>query len=159
MRMARRDWLALIGWIALAQMAGVLGSVATAANVRDWYAFLEKPALAPPNWVFGPVWITLYFMMGVAAYLVWRYGKGTCRRGALMEFCFQLALNALWSVLFFGLQSPALGLFCIVALWISIAVTIRLFARVSTAAAWLMVPYLAWVSFATYLNYMLWVLN
>lgn len=158
--MRRADWVILIGWIVLAQAAGLIGSFSTFANIPAWYAFLAKPDLAPPNWVFGPVWTTLYILMGIAAFLVWREGVNKRRvRQALVIFCFQLALNALWSVLFFGMRSLLLGLLGVAALWLSIALTMRLFARVSPAATWLLVPYLAWVSFASYLNYALWSLN
>jgi translocator protein len=125
-----------------------------------WYAQLVKPPLTPPNWVFGPVWTTLYLLMAVAAWRVWSLA-GTLSRGArpLGWFGLQLGLNALWSALFFGLQSPLVALVEIVLLWGAIAVTIAAFGKVSRLAAWLLVPYLTWVSLATYLNAGLWWLN
>lgn len=160
MRASLKPWQKLIIALGLPQLAGALGSLSTYSNIKSWYQFLERPALAPPNWVFGPVWTTLYVLMGIAAFLVWREGlRKTAVRKALVIFCFQLALNALWSVLFFGLQSPLLGLYGIAALWLAIALNIRLFYKVSPAAGLLLLPYLAWVSFASYLNYMIYALN
>ena len=112
-------------------------------------------SFSPPNWLFGPVWTTLYFMMGAAAWMVWRR-QGA---GALKVFWLQLALNALWTPLFFGLHNPLAGLVCIVLMWLAIVWTVYGFWRVSHPAAWLLVPYLAWVSFATALNYAIWTLN
>jgi translocator protein len=124
-----------------------------------WYEGLEKPPLTPPNWVFGPVWTTLYLMMGVAAGLVWR--QAGLRRGgaALALYGVQLGLNTAWSWLFFGLKEPGLAFIDIVVLWLAIVATTAAFARISPAAGWLMVPYLVWVSFASYLNLMIWRLN
>lgn len=153
-------WVILVGFIALSQGAGLVGSFFTAPAINNWYATLARPEFAPPNWVFGPVWTTLYLLMGVAAFLVWQ--KGTRRtevRVALGIFLLQLVLNTLWSILFFGLQSPGGAFIEIIFLWLAIAATIGAFARVSKPAAWLLAPYIAWVSFAAYLNYALWVLN
>lgn len=155
-----KQWLALAGFIALSQGAGIIGSLATTPAIRPWYSPLLKPDLAPPNWVFGPVWTTLFLLMGIAAFLVWRVGvrrKGV--RLALIVFCLQLALNTLWSVIFFGLQSPGAAFVEIIFLWLAIAATIVMFAKFSKPAAWLLAPYIAWVSFAAYLNYMIWMLN
>ena len=146
--------------VVIAERVGVSGAVATVEAVRDWYPTLEKPWFTPPNWLFGPAWTTLYAMMGVAAYLVWRHGwEQGAVKAALVAYGVQLALNALWSPVFFGLRAPGPGLVVIVALWIAIAVTIVWFGRVSTIAAWLMVPYLAWVTYATALNFEIWRLN
>lgn len=151
---------ALIVAIVISELAGVVGSLFTVQAIPTWYAGLAKPALNPPSWVFGPVWTTLYFLMGVAAFLVWRK-RWLCRevRIALAFFVGQLLLNALWSIVFFGLRSPGGALVEIVFLWTAIVATITAFARVSKPAAWLLAPYLAWVSFAAYLNYALWSLN
>lgn len=158
--MTGKDWLALIGFVALSQAAGVVGSLFTVSNIPSWYATLLKPELAPPNWVFGPVWTTLYLLMGIAAFLVWRRGVSRpAVHRALVVFYLQLAINVLWSVLFFGFQSPLLGLFDIAALWLAIALSIKLFYKVSPRAAYILLPYLAWVSFASYLNFMIWSLN
>lgn len=154
-----KDWLALIGFILLSQAAGAVGSFFTFSAIDNWYLQLVRPALSPPNWVFGPVWITLYILMGVAAFLVWKRGWSPRVRRGLLVFGLQLSLNALWSVLFFGLHSPALGLVCIAALWLSIVWTIALFAKVSRPVARLLWPYLAWTTFASYLNLMIWLLN
>ena len=145
----------LAGFVALCEAAGLVGTVFTLQAIPEWYALLNKPAFSPPNWLFGPVWTTLYFMMGTAAWLVWQR-QGTA---ALKVFWLQLALNALWTPLFFGLQNPLAGLVCIALMWLAIVWTIVGFWRVSRPAALLMLPYLAWVSFATALNYAIWTLN
>lgn len=156
--MRTKDWLPLVGFVALCEAAGLAGAYFTAPAIGGWYATLVQPALTPPSWVFGPVWTALYFLMGIAAFVVWR-SASHLRREALLAFFLQLALNVLWSALFFGLQAPLLGFMCIAALWLAIAWTAALFYKISRAAAYLMLPYLAWVTFAAYLNYMLWLLN
>lgn len=125
----------------------------------EWYASLQKPSWNPPGWVFGPVWTALYTMMAVAAWLVWKRGGFSAQRRARALFCAQLILNAAWTPLFFGLQQPGLAFAEIVVLWLAIAATLVAFHRVSRAAAWLLAPYLAWVSFAAALNFTLWRLN
>jgi|SRR3989344_5693930 len=153
-------FLKLIFAILVCQLAGVVGSIFTTPAIGGWYATLQKPALAPPNWVFAPVWISLFTLMGIAAFLVWQ--KGLARvdvKIALGIFLFQLTLNTLWSFLFFGLQNPAAAMIEIVVLWLAILVTIVSFFRISQLAAYLLVPYILWVSFAAYLNYLLWTLN
>ena len=124
-----------------------------------WYASLHKPSWNPPGWVFGPVWTLIYIMMAVAAWLVWRRGGLRVNRGPLSLFMVQLALNAVWTPLFFGLHQPGWAFVDIVLLWLAIATTITAFRRVHRGAAWLLVPYLAWVSFASVLNYTLWRMN
>ena len=151
--------LALIGWVALAEGAGAFGSLFTAPAIQGWYATLTKPDLTPPSWVFAPVWSTLFLFMGIAAYLVWQRRHVSHVRTSFVFFGVQLALNVLWSFLFFGLQNPAFALLDIAFLWVAIFGTIVAFAKVSRSAAWLLAPYLAWVSFAAYLNYLLWALN
>ncbi|MFW5967855.1 MAG: TspO/MBR family protein, partial [Persicimonas sp.] len=149
--------LQLVASIALAQLAGLLGAVATASSVDTWYGTLDKPGFTPPDWLFGPAWITLYTLMGIAAWLVYREGwPEPAVKAALVVYGLQLLLNAAWSPAFFGLQSPALGLVVIVPLWAAIAATIYFFGRVSTPAAWLLVPYLLWVTYATALNFEIW---
>jgi len=141
-------------------LVGFLSSFATQTSVNDWYLGLNKPSFNPPNWVFAPVWSLLYIMMGVAAGIVW--GKGFHHiwvKTALYHFGFQLLLNASWSIVFFGMKKPFWGLLVILTLLILIALTIRWFKVVSKKAAWLMVPYLLWVGFATALNYKIWELN
>jgi benzodiazapine receptor len=125
----------------------------------DWYASLARPTYAPPNWVFGPVWTVLYLMMAISGWLVWKSPKSTSKRQAMLAFGGQLLLNAAWSAIFFGLHEPGWSLVEICFLWLAILTTIALFRRHSTAAAVLLMPYLAWVSFATVLNYGFWSLN
>lgn len=145
---------------------GIIGALFTTPAIATWYATLTKPALGPPNWIFGPVWVTLYFLMGVAVFVVWSlYADAPdgdvkkMRRNALIIFDVQLVLNVLWSILFFGLHSPFLAFLEIIVLWCMIFWTIISFYPISRVAAYLLVPYILWVSFAAYLNYALWVLN
>lgn len=146
--------------IAICQTAGLIGSIFTRAGQREWFPSLDKPDFNPPAWVFGPVWTLLYAMMGIAAGIVWREGRET-RDGrlGLQLFGLQLGLNTLWSALFFGARSPFTALIDIVALWIAIVATIVVFARTSRVAAVLMLPYLAWTTFATVLNATIWQIN
>ncbi len=146
--------------LTLPLMVGGLSGFATARGVQEWYPTLTKPPFNPPAWVFGPVWTLLYVMMGVAAYLVWRKGwENEAVKVALAFYLVQLILNGLWSLLFFGMQSPALAFAEILLLWFAIAATIVWFWRVSPAAGILLLPYEAWVSFAALLNGSLWLLN
>ncbi len=142
------------------QLAGIIGSFFTFPAINEWYRGLQMPSLAPPNWVFGPVWTTLFLLMGIALYLVWKSG-GSRREVhlALSVFGVQIVLNSLWSILFFGLRNPGVAFAEIVILWFMIVATIVTSGRVSRTAAWLLIPYLAWVSFAAYLNFMIWQLN
>lgn len=144
--------------IAICQFAGIIGSIFTASAVTGWYVTLEKPVFSPPNWIFAPVWIILYFLMGISLYLIWT-SKTKDNRKALTVFGFQLILNALWSILFFGLQSPLYGLIDISFLLVGIILTILFSYKISVLAAVLLVPYLVWVSFATILNYNILLLN
>jgi tryptophan-rich sensory protein len=151
---------ALVAFVALALIAGWIGSLATAPNIPTWYAGLVKPSFNPPNAVFPVVWTVLYIVMGFAAWLVWRTpADKASRRTALIAWFVQLALNVLWSFAFFGAHSPLAGLIVIVALLIAIVVTILAFRRVDGLAALLLVPYLAWVGFATILNAAIFSLN
>lgn len=146
--------------VAVSEAAGIIGSFFTMPAIPKWYATLSKPELAPANWLFAPVWTALYALMGIAAFLVWQ--KGLDRKDvkvALSIFGAQLALNALWSIIFFGLRAPGMALAEIAVLWLVIVATITAFAKVSKPAAWLLAPYLLWVSFAAYLNYAIWTLN
>ena len=152
--------IALIVAVALPLVVGVLGSVLTFDAVREWYPTLVRPSFAPPTWVFGPVWTTLYVMMGVASWLVWRQGFARSEvRGALALYAVQLAFNLAWSWVFFGMQRPFLALLEIAVLLVLIGVTILRFAPLSRTAAMLMAPYLVWVAFATVLNGGFWWLN
>ncbi len=146
--------------LVIPQIAGAVGSLFTMPAIAGWYASLVKPELAPPNWVFAPVWTTIFFLMGWALFLIWRENTSRTEvQFALGMFGIQLALNVCWSFLFFGTQDPRAAFFEITALWLAIAATIVAFAYVSRVAAWLLVPYIAWVSFAAYLNYSIWMLN
>ena len=150
----------LIAAILVCEFVGILGSVFTIPSITTWYAALQKPSFSPPNWLFGPVWVLLYALMGISAYLIW--DKGIRKKGvktSLKLFSLQLILNFMWSILFFGLKSPLLGLIEIALLWIAILATIMKFARLSKEAAVLMVPYILWVSFAAVLNLYVWMLN
>ncbi len=170
------DVFKLIIAIAVSELAGVIGSVFTptpkslvwgftAPSIAGWYAGIAKPALNPPAWIFGPVWTTLFALMGIAAFLVW----SSCAKAsedkkkgvkvALILFGGQLVLNALWSIIFFGLHSPGGALIEIVFLWLAILATIVAFYKISRPAAYLLLPYILWVSFAMYLNYAIWALN
>jgi benzodiazapine receptor len=158
--MGARDIVKLVVSIVACQCAGLIGMLFTTPNIPTWYAALEKPFFTPPNWLFAPAWITLYVLMAVAAFLVWRKGLGEEGvRCALIVFLVQLVLNALWSVVFFGLHSPFWGMVVILALWVAILLTIIKFFRLSVAAGSLMLPYILWVSFASALNIAVWVLN
>ena len=146
--------------VALPLAVGGLSGYATARGVSTWYPTLVKPSFNPPAWVFGPVWTLLYIMMGIAAFLVWRRGLDADGvKIALTVFAIQLALNGLWSILFFGLQAPGWALAEIILLWMAIGITTLLFWRVDHTAGLLLLPYWAWVSFATVLNASLWWLN
>lgn len=152
--------LKLIVSIVIAELAGVIGSIFTASAIPTWYASLVKPALNPPSWVFGPVWIVLYALMGIAAFFVWNKGwdRKDVRR-ALFVFGLQLVFNTTWSIVFFGFQNPGWALVNIIALWCLIIWTMILFYKISRSAMWLLVPYIFWVSFALYLNFSIWMLN
>jgi len=158
--MNKIDWLRLILSIVICQAAGFIGSLFTSRSIPTWYASLKRPSFAPPNWVFSPVWITLFVMMGISLYLVWRMlSRGQKVRTALILFAVQLVLNMLWSILFFGLQSPFAAFIEIVVLWMAILLTIIVFFRASLIGAVLLIPYILWVSFAAVLNFFFWKLN
>ena len=152
-------WM-LIGFIVLSLLAGAIGSVFTFQSIPTWYASLQKPWFNPPNWVFGPVWTLLYILMGSAAYLIYEKRlKNKEVRSALEVFGIQLALNATWSIVFFGLRSITGGLVIIILLWLSIIWAIALFWKLSRNAALLLSPYILWTSFAALLNLSLLFLN
>ena len=152
-------FIPLIISIAIAQAAGIIGSVFTVSSVNTWFDTLAKPTWNPPSWVFGPVWITLYTLMGIAAYLIWQHKDVAGAKTALVVYGVHLIFNALWSILFFGLKNPGLAFLDIIILLVLIVVTAVLFGRISPVAGALLLPYLAWVLFATYLNYSIWQLN
>lgn len=141
-------------------LIGFLSSFATQSSVNDWYVGLIKPSFNPPNWIFAPVWTTLYIMMGIAAGIVWSKGfHHIWVKTALYHFGFQLLFNALWSIVFFGLKNPFWAFLVILVLLTLIMLTIKWFRVVSKAASYLLIPYLLWVCFATLLNYKIWELN
>lgn len=158
--MKLNSFFKLIVAIVVCELAGIIGSIFTASAIPNWHATLAKPALNPPSWIFGPVWTTLYALMGIAAFLIWKKGwDRTDVRKALYVFGIQLVLNALWSIIFFGLQGPAWAFANIVLMWLAIVWTMILFYKISKPAVWLLIPYILWVSFAAYLNYSIWTLN
>ena len=153
---ARRPVVGLGLWLAATLAAGFIGSQ---FPPDAWYAALAKPDWNPPNSVFGPVWTTLYVLMGISAWLVWRKRGFDGARTALLLFGVQLLLNALWSWLFFGLHAPGLAFAEMLLLWLVILATLLSFRKISPLAGWLLVPYLLWVSFAAVLNLQIWRLN
>jgi benzodiazapine receptor len=154
------DLLKLLASLTVVLAAGGIGSLATTRAIPTWYKSLVKPSFNPPEWLFGPAWTMLYLLMAVAVFLVWKQGFGVPGvKLALAVFLVQLVLNALWSVLFFGLRSPLAGLVEIAVLWVAILATIILFFRVSVPAGVMLLPYIAWVSFAAVLNAAIFVLN
>lgn len=157
--MSYRRWFVLLGFLLVTFVAAGIGGAATGSSVTTWYPTLHKPSWNPPGWVFGPVWSTLYVLMAVAAWRVSRHTEMPGRRHALAWYFGQLALNALWSCLFFGLRNPGLAFVEILVLWVALIVTLVKFARIDRLAAALWLPYLAWVSFASVLNGTVWWLN
>ena len=155
----RLRWRPLVAWLAICYGVSAVGGLVTAHAVETWYQGLAKPGLNPPDWVFGPVWTALYGLMALAAWLVWVSPESVMRRRGILWFCAQLAVNLLWSFAFFGARMLALGVVDIAAMWVLIALTMASFFRVRRAAGWLLVPYLAWVTFAGYLNWAVWVMN
>jgi tryptophan-rich sensory protein len=154
------DMKKLIFSIFICLFAGFIGSFFTTPAIPTWYAMLQKPSFAPPNWVFFPVWTALFIMMGISLFLVWQKGCEDKKvKTAIYIFAGQLALNILWSVAFFGLRSPLLGLMEIIILWIAILATILSFMKLSGTSAYLLIPYILWVSFAAFLNFSIWRLN
>lgn len=148
----------LIFSIVLCQAAGLLGTVFTMSAIPTWYAELSKPFFSPPNSVFGPVWTVLYLLMGISLYIV-LISKHKRKKDAQLLFFTQLGLNTLWSIIFFGLRNPVAAFLEILLLWIAIFYTIKVFHTISKKAALLLYPYLAWVTFASLLNFSIWILN
>ena len=155
-----KKFISPIIFILISQAAGIVGSVFTTSKIPTWYAGLNKPFFNPPGWIFGPVWITLYTMMGVASYFVWqKRGENPLANTALIIFFVHLIFNALWSILFFGLQNPMWAFLEIIILLVMIIVLVILFYKIDKRAAYLLIPYLLWVSFASVLNFSIWRLN
>ena len=151
-----KEIVGLVGWIAVCIIASSSGIL---TPPDEWYSELNKPLWNPPNFIFGPVWATLYFMMAVSAWLIWKRGGWNQQRSPLIIFLTQLVLNSLWSPLFFGMHEPGWALFNIILLLISIIATIIKFLCESKTAALFLIPYLVWVIFASILNYNLWKMN
>lgn len=155
-----KEPLKLIALVVGCQLVGAIGAFITNTSVNTWYQALDKPGFTPADWLFSPVWTTLYLLMAIAAYTVWQHPVENPRvRRSLILFAIQLGFNLLWTVLFFGLRSPLLGLIGIVVLFSLILAMAWTFFKVSRTAGWLMIPYLAWVGYATVLNYTIWQLN
>jgi tryptophan-rich sensory protein len=158
--MDARKIIRLVAAIVVCQLGGIVGSVFTVSAIPGWYAGLNKPFFNPPAWLFEPAWLTLYTLMGIALFLVWEKGfKEKENRQALQVFGLQLVFNAAWSIIFFGLHAVFIAFIEIIVLWVLILVTIIKFNKVSRKAALLLVPYIAWVSFAAVLNLFIWMLN
>jgi tryptophan-rich sensory protein len=173
----------LLGAIVICELVGMVGAFFTMPAIDGWYAGLNRPSFSPPDWIFAPVWTLLFFLMGISLYLVWKKGwkvkvsqkekkekvwnsytkklwTGAWREeNVIVIFILQLVLNIWWSVIFFGLEYPGLAFFEILMLWFAILYTILNFYRISKPAAYLLLPYILWVSFAIVLNYSFWMLN
>ncbi|MDH4217973.1 MAG: tryptophan-rich sensory protein [Candidatus Aminicenantes bacterium] len=155
----RVNFLKLIVSLIICQLAGFVGSLFTTPAIPEWYASLQKPSFTPPNWLFSPVWISLFLLMGVSLYLLWQTASKKEAKLALVLFSIQLILNVLWSAIFFGLKSPMVAFIEILVLWAAIFLTMTKSLKVTKAAGYLLLPYIIWVSFAAVLNFFLWKLN
>jgi translocator protein len=155
----RESWLSLVPFVVICFAAAGIGSYFTSGSVRTWYPQVKKPEWNPPNWVLGPVGSVLYLMMAISAWLVWRAAGWPTTRCALVLFAIQLVLNTVWSVVFFGMHAigPAFGE--ILLLWMMLIATAVAFYPFSFLAAWLLIPYIVWVAFASYLNFRIWQMN
>jgi len=145
--------------IVICQLAGIIGSIFTTPAVRGWYAGINRPSFSPPNWLFAPVWTTLFVLMGISVAIIWLSEKNDLRKKALLIFSIQLVLNTLWSIIFFGMENPTLAFVEIIVLWFAILYTIILFRKINRKAACLLIPYILWVSFASVLNLAIAMLN
>jgi len=155
-----KEVLFFMAFIVISQAAGIIGSIFTSNSIRTWYVEISRPPFTPPNWIFAPVWISLYLLMGISGYLVWKKGARKKEvRIALILFFIQLALNSVWSILFFGLHLILAAFIEILLLWIAILFMIFKFWPVSKTAALIQIPYILWVSFAAVLNFSFAVLN
>ena len=157
--MFKKSILPLLISILIVFSFGFIGSFFTTSSITNWYAFINKPLFSPPNWIFGPVWTLLYILMGVSAFLIWQKRDNLKTKPALIFYGIQLILNALWSIIFFGMHNPGLALLEIIILWLFILITLIKFYKINKTAGLLFIPYLLWVSFASILNYAIWILN
>lgn len=157
--MKRTDIIKMVTAVTLTVVLGAVGGLVTSPEIPGWYAALNKPSFNPPNWLFGPVWTILYILMGFSYYLIWKQPASPERNKALFIFIMQFILNFCWSFIFFGMHETGWALVEMLLLWLVIITTIFSFAKLSKRAAWLLVPYMAWVSFAMILNTAIWRLN
>ncbi len=158
MKITFKNITLLIISLLIPQLAGIIGSLFTVKNIPTWYASLNKPFFSPPNWIFAPVWVTLFIFMGVSLYLVLVKQKKIFDFPVKI-FLVHLAVNTLWSIVFFGMREPGLAFVVIIALWFLIYYIIKIFYKIDKVASYLLIPYLAWVSFASILNFSVWILN
>jgi len=157
--MFKKSILPLLISILIVFSFGFIGSLFTSSSIVSWYAFINKPLFSPPNWIFAPVWTLLYILMGISAFLIWKKRDNLKTKQALIFYGIQLVLNAFWSIIFFGMHNPGLALLEIIILWIFILITLIKFYKINKTAGVLFIPYLLWVSFASILNYAVWILN
>lgn len=141
------------------EMAGIVGSLFIIDSITTWYIFLTKPLLSPPSWIFSPVWTVLYFLMGISLYLVWLKTKNPLKSFPIRLFGIHLGINTLWSIIFFGLKNSGLAFLEIIVLWITLVWIIKKFYKIDSRAGIILLPYLFWASFASYLNFAIWRLN
>ena len=157
--MIKQKILPLMSFILITFIAAFIGSLFTTPSIASWYRNLNKPSFAPPNFLFAPVWTILFFLMAIAAFLVWQNKNNPQAKKALIFYFVQLAFNSLWSIIFFGLHNPGVAFLEIIILWLLILLTLIKFYKIQKIAGLLLVPYLLWVSFASFLNIFVWLLN
>ena len=157
--MKTKNIITLIICLAIPQIAGGIGALATTPNIDSWYASIIKPSFNPPNWIFGPVWTFLFLLMGIALYFVWTSKQNKARTIGLRVFGIQLILNIVWSYLFFAMHRPDLAFLEIIILLLAIIANMIAFYSIKKTSAYLLAPYLAWVIFASALNFAIWQLN
>jgi translocator protein len=157
--MKKQNIFKLVGALVVCQLAGIIGSLFTTPAISGWYETITKPSFNPPNWIFGPVWFTLFILMGIALYLILKKKKSKARTIALWLFAAQLILNTLWSIIFFGLQNPLFALIELILLLVVLIFTTIHFWKLNRTAGILLLPYLAWGTFAMVLNFFIWKLN
>lgn len=155
----RGSWVSLIPFVVVCYAAAGIGSRITRSSVNTWYQELHRPEWTPPRWMFAPVWTILYLLMALSAWLVWRDSAWATSRSALLLFAIQLVLNVMWSVVFFGLRQVGFAFGEILLLWMMVIATAVSFLSISLLAAWLLIPYLGWIGFASYLNFRIWQMN
>lgn len=157
--MFKKSILPLLISILIVFSFGFIGSFFTTPSIATWYAFINKPSFSPPNWLFAPAWTLLYILMAIAAFLIWQKRDNPKTKQALIFYGIQLVLNAFWSIIFFGMHNPGLALLEIIILWLFILIILIKFYKINKTAGLLFIPYLLWVSFASILNYAIWILN